>query len=84
MRKRSYVDNEMINNLANDFYNSSWGVDIKETSSKYFIAQSLERNGLCIFKEENLYSTYCSGPYIDKEEAEAFIKTYKAIDDVST
>jgi len=82
MPNRSYTDNEMMNELANDFYNSSWGVDIKETSSKYFIAHSLERNGLCVFKEEKSYSVYCGGPYRDKEEAEAFMETIEAIDNV--
>ena len=64
---------------------NTWGMDIKKRiDAKYFIAHSVERNGICIFYEENLYSTYCSGPYKDKEEAEAFLETIEAIDNAST
>ncbi len=62
-----------------------WGADMEEDSvSKYVIAHSLERNGLCVFKDEGLSAIYLGGPYATRQEAEAFLSKTEARDASNT
>ena len=56
--------------------------EIVDINAKYVICHSLERNGLCVFKQEigGVFSHYCSGPFETREDAQAVIETLGAID----
>ena len=58
----------------------------KYNKERYVIYHSLDRNGICIFKEEvgGIFAHYCSGPFRTKQEAQANIEALEAIDNGST